>query len=104
MLAGGINGKKMISFFPFRYYAAAIFMFFILLNSAELLNNTQEFLLERILNISHIPAFIANSNLYIGEIPDTSKVTLPTYLQLLFLGFFPIIALTARTNLLIRAR
>lgn len=51
-----------------------------------------------VLSFVGLPGTLSYSNLYLGDFSDASKVTLPSYLQLLFLGFFLIIAMTARTN------
>ena len=90
--------RKAVSYFPVRYHLCAVFVFFLLLNTADLINNTQERMIFEVLTLVGVPTSISNSNLYLGDLVDASKVTLPSYLQLLFLGFFPIIAITARTN------
>lgn len=98
------SAKSILSYFPIRYFAAAVFLFFVLLNSAELINNAQERLVLELLTFFNIPSHLASANLYVGEVPADAKVTLPTYLQLLFMGFFPIMAITARTNFSMRLK
>jgi cellulose synthase/poly-beta-1,6-N-acetylglucosamine synthase-like glycosyltransferase len=90
--------KRILGYFPLRYYAAAFGFFIILLSSVGSIQAVQERALSTMLNFVHIPAFISNSNLFVGQIPDSSKILLPIYAQLLFLGFFPAIALTSRAN------
>ena len=94
--------KKALAYYPVRYYAAAILVFFVLLNSAELINDFQEIMISRMLNFLGVSASISNANLFVGEIPGDSRVILPTYLEMLFLGFFPVVALTARGSLVTR--
>jgi cellulose synthase/poly-beta-1,6-N-acetylglucosamine synthase-like glycosyltransferase len=94
--------KKALAYYPVRYYAAAVLVFFVLLNSAELINDFQEIMISRMLNFLGVSASISNANLFVGEIPGDSRVILPTYLEMLFLGFFPVVALTARGSLVTR--
>lgn len=96
--------KRILGYFPLRYYAAALAIFIVLLSSTDSIGAIEEHALTYVLNFVHIPAFIANGNLFVGQIPDTSKVTLPLYAQLLFLAFFPAVAITSRASMIMRAK
>ncbi|HEY6756265.1 MAG TPA: glycosyltransferase family 2 protein [Nitrososphaera sp.] len=50
------------------------------------------------------PAFVSNGDLFVGENADATEINLPIYVQLLFLMFFPSLALTTRVNFALRAK
>jgi cellulose synthase/poly-beta-1,6-N-acetylglucosamine synthase-like glycosyltransferase len=56
------------------------------------------------LTFLNIPSFMMGGELYIGTTLSPIKTTLPIYLQLLFLIFFPTIAVTSRITFKMRAK
>ena len=100
----GSKFKKILSFFPVRYYAAGLFFAFIFLNTMDSIASAEEYILVNVLNFMHIPSFISNGNLFVGEVPDTTRIAIPMHLQVLFFIFFATIITTARTNFGRRAR
>jgi cellulose synthase/poly-beta-1,6-N-acetylglucosamine synthase-like glycosyltransferase len=98
--------RKIISYFPLRYYGASIFFAFILINSLESIRDTQEYAILYALDGLNIPAFISkNGQLFVGENAEgATKINLPIYVQLLFLMLFPSLAFTARADFTSRAK
>lgn len=98
--------KKIISYFPLRYYAAAIFFAFFLINGIDSIRDAQEYAILSALDALNIPAFMSKGDdLFVGEnTDDATKITLPIYVQLLFLMLFPTLAVTVRANFTSRAK
>jgi cellulose synthase/poly-beta-1,6-N-acetylglucosamine synthase-like glycosyltransferase len=98
--------RKIISYFPLRYYGASIFFAFFLINSVDSIRDVQEDTILSALDALNIPAFISKSGqLFVGEnTTGATKINLPIYVQLLFLIFFPSLAFTARANFTSRAK
>ena len=98
--------RKIISYFPLRYYGASIFFAFVLINSIESIRDAQEYAILSALDGLNIPAFISKSGqLFVGENAEgATKINLPIYVQLLFLMLFPSLAFTARADFTSRAK
>jgi cellulose synthase/poly-beta-1,6-N-acetylglucosamine synthase-like glycosyltransferase len=96
--------KKIILYFPLRYYVISIFIAFILLNNTHAIRGAQESAILSGLEIVGIPAFVSEGGLFVGEDASATRVDLPIYLQLLFLMVFPSLALTVRSSFAYRIR
>jgi cellulose synthase/poly-beta-1,6-N-acetylglucosamine synthase-like glycosyltransferase len=97
--------KRIISYFPIRYYAASIFFAFFLINGIDSIRDAQEYAILSSLDVLNIPAFISeDNNLFVGDNAEAAKINLPLYVQLLFLMFFPSLAFTVRANFTSRAK
>src|SRR5215203_5903124 len=94
------NFKKIISYFPLRYYSASIFFAIFLINGAQSIKDAQEYAIISALHVLNIPAFMSKGDLFVGENSESgsTKIDLPVYVQLLFLMLFPSLAFTVRTN------
>jgi poly-beta-1,6-N-acetyl-D-glucosamine synthase len=90
--------KKIISYFPLRYYCAAIVFAIFLINGVESIKDVQEFAILSALDVLNIPAFMSKGDLFVGENSGATEINLPIFVQLLFLMLFPSLAFTARTN------
>jgi biofilm PGA synthesis N-glycosyltransferase PgaC len=97
--------KRIISYFPIRYYAASIFFAFFLINGIDSIRDTQEYAILSALSVLNIPAFISEGNdLFVGDNVVAAKINLPLYVQLLFLLLFPSLAFTVRANFTSRVK
>jgi cellulose synthase/poly-beta-1,6-N-acetylglucosamine synthase-like glycosyltransferase len=97
--------KRIISYFPIRYYAASIFFAFFLINGIDSIRDTQEYAILSALDVLNIPAFISEGNdLFVGDSVVAAKINLPLYVQLLFLILFPSLAFTVRANFTSRVK
>src|SRR4051794_13663698 len=96
--------RKTISYFSLRYYCASIFFAFILLNGIESIRDAQEYAILAVLKVLGTPAFVSNGELFVGKNAGATEINLPIYVQLLFLMFFPSLALTTRVNFALRAK
>jgi cellulose synthase/poly-beta-1,6-N-acetylglucosamine synthase-like glycosyltransferase len=90
--------KNIISYFPLRYYFAAIIFAIFLINGAESIKDAQKYVILSALDVLNIPAFMSKGDLFVGENSGPAKINLPIYVQLLFLMLFPSLAFTVRTN------
>jgi cellulose synthase/poly-beta-1,6-N-acetylglucosamine synthase-like glycosyltransferase len=90
--------KNIISYFPLRYYSAAIIFAIFLINGAESIKDAQEFAIISTLHVLNIPAFMSRGDLFVSEDSGPTRIDIPIYVQLLFLMLFPSLAFTARTN------
>jgi cellulose synthase/poly-beta-1,6-N-acetylglucosamine synthase-like glycosyltransferase len=96
--------KKIISYFPLRYYCASIVFAILLINGVESIKDAQEYAILSALDVLNIPAFMSKGNLFVGENSGSTKINLPIFVQLLFLMLFPSVAFTARTNFVARMK
>jgi cellulose synthase/poly-beta-1,6-N-acetylglucosamine synthase-like glycosyltransferase len=97
--------KRIISYFPVRYYAASIFFAFFLINGVESIRDAQEYAILSSLYVLNIPAFISEGNdLFVGDNVDAAKIDLPLYVQLLFVMLFPSLVFTVRANFTSRVK
>jgi cellulose synthase/poly-beta-1,6-N-acetylglucosamine synthase-like glycosyltransferase len=99
--------KRIISYFPIRYYATSLLFAIILVNSAHTIAEAEAYVIGKMLYLFQIPSFLSQKSfsLFIGDSDDeVTKLRLPLQLQILFLVFFPTIAATAKTSLMKRMR
>jgi cellulose synthase/poly-beta-1,6-N-acetylglucosamine synthase-like glycosyltransferase len=90
--------RNIVTYFPLRYYCAAIIFAIFLMNGAESIRDAQEYVILSALGGLNIPAFMSKGDLFISENSGPTKVNLPIFVQLLFLMLFPSLAATVRTN------
>ena len=90
--------KNIISYFPLRYYCAAIIFAILLINGAGSIRDAQEYVIFAALDQLNIPAFMSKGDLFVSENSGPTKINLPIFVQLLFLMLFPSLAFTVRTN------
>jgi hypothetical protein len=83
--------KRIISYFPIRYYAISLLFAIILVNSAQSIASAEAFVIGKMLYLFQIPSFLSPEtfSLVIGDSDDeVTKLRLPLQLQILFLVFF----------------
>ena len=97
--------KRLVLFyFPLRYYVCAVLIASIFLANAQFIRTIELQALVNMLSFFNIESFILGGDLFVGTSGSSIKTTLPIYLQLLFLIFFPTIAITSRINFKMRAK
>jgi biofilm PGA synthesis N-glycosyltransferase PgaC len=80
-----------------------------MLSNIELIRSAESNILGELLSFMNLPTYYPEGNIFVdtsnGDNPSSaSRLTLPMYSQILFLVFFPTVALTARINLKMRAK
>lgn len=90
--------KNIVTYFPLRYYCAAIIFAIFLINGAGSIRDAQEYVIFAALDQLNIPAFMSKGDLFVSENSGPTKINLPIFVQLLFLMLFPSLAFTVRTN------
>jgi cellulose synthase/poly-beta-1,6-N-acetylglucosamine synthase-like glycosyltransferase len=96
--------RKAISYFPIRYYAAATLFAWIFMQGSDYIRILEAYPIASMLNFFHIPALVQDGDVYFAQFVHHGKMTIPTFIQTLFLAFFPAVAVAARTNLTRRLR
>jgi cellulose synthase/poly-beta-1,6-N-acetylglucosamine synthase-like glycosyltransferase len=61
-------------------------------------------ILNNMLHFLHIQSFLMGGNLFVGSSASPSKTSLPIFAQIIFLIFFPTLAITSRINFKMRAK
>jgi cellulose synthase/poly-beta-1,6-N-acetylglucosamine synthase-like glycosyltransferase len=92
------------SYYPIRYYIAAFVFSYVFLGNFASVQNLENQILLRMLHFVDISSYHANGNLYVGTARPPPIINPPVYWQLLFLVFFPTVAVTARINFRMRIR
>jgi cellulose synthase/poly-beta-1,6-N-acetylglucosamine synthase-like glycosyltransferase len=121
------SARAVLSYFALRYYLAAIFFSFIFIGIIETVTTFEELILANALQLVHNAAqifvttlgnptisyalqplqtesFIARGGLQVETDAGLITFDLPIIAQMLFLVFFPTIAVTARINMKMRLR
>ena len=96
--------KAILTYFPLRYYLAAMFFSFIFLTQIETIITFEEAVTHNALELFNIASYTSPAGLYVIIIDEWASFPLSGVAQLLFLIFFPTMAITSRTNFKIRAR
>lgn len=99
-----VSLKRLASYYPIRYYACSTFLAYILFVNFATIQTVEEQILFNMFKFFSIPSFYSEGVLFVGNVASSYKVTLAIYTQLLFLTFFPTIAITARTSIEKRVR
>jgi cellulose synthase/poly-beta-1,6-N-acetylglucosamine synthase-like glycosyltransferase len=96
--------KAILTYFPLRYYLAAIFFSFIFLTQIETITTFEEAVTHDALELFNISSYPSPAGLFVNIADEWVSFPLSGVAQLLFLIFFPTMAITSRTNVKIRAR
>lgn len=91
--------KGLATYFPIRYYACSIVLAYVLFVNFETIQTVEEQILYSMFKFFSIPSFYLEGSLFVGDVASSYKISLAIYTQLLFLTFFPTIAITARTSI-----
>lgn len=94
--------QTILSFFPLRYYLLVIFFSFILLSQIETITAFEQAITHSALELLYIDSYLSAEGLYVRTIDGWTNFHPSVVAQLLFLIFFPTMAITSRTNLKIR--
>jgi cellulose synthase/poly-beta-1,6-N-acetylglucosamine synthase-like glycosyltransferase len=98
-----IRGTKVVSrillYYPIRYIACATLFAYIGLSNIRFIEQIQIQILAKMLEFVHISSFQIGGFFFVGNIASASEIVLPLYTEVLFLIFFPTLAITARINL-----
>jgi cellulose synthase/poly-beta-1,6-N-acetylglucosamine synthase-like glycosyltransferase len=90
---------KWISFFPFRYYLCAFVIAYLSLRYIQNIISFQEQILQSIFYFFNISHTFVDGTMYAQILGSNIPVSIPIYPQLIFLIFFPTIALVSRISL-----
>ncbi len=98
--------KTILLSYPLRYYICAFLVAFVLLSNVHYVKAIDNTALVSMLTFFGVDAEAKNNNqrLVVHHDGTTTNVIMPTYIQIIFLIFFPTIAFTARTSLKIRLK
>ncbi len=90
---------KWASLFPFRYYVCAFVIAYLSLRYLEHLISIEEQMLQSIFHFFNITITFVNGVPYADILGSQIAVNIPIYPQLIFLIFFPTIAIASRINI-----
>src|SRR5229473_106518 len=90
--------KKTILYFPTRFFICGFFFAYILLNNMYL-QTTENQILFNLLQFFQIPSFINNQSLFVGNIYSPTDLSPPVKTHILFLIFFPSLAIATSASL-----
>ncbi|MDQ3872800.1 MAG: glycosyltransferase [Thermoproteota archaeon] len=90
---------KWASFVPFRYYLCGFIIAYLALRYLQNLILLEEQMLKGVLQFFSIPYTFNDGTLYAQILGSHVPVSIPVYPQLIFLIFFPTIAIVSRINL-----
>ena len=82
----------------------ALFFAHILQSNIDLIRTIEFQILTHMLQFFQIPSFYRLDFLFVGSIGAPARLTIPAHTQTLILLFFPVIAVTSRTNLMRRIK
>jgi cellulose synthase/poly-beta-1,6-N-acetylglucosamine synthase-like glycosyltransferase len=93
-------------YYPLRYYVCAFVVAFVLLSNVEYIKAIDNITINSMLNLFGILSEVSPNyqRLLVHGDEGVTSVILPAHIQILFLMFFPTIALTARTSMKIRLK
>src|SRR5712692_9232827 len=94
--------KRIILYFPVRFILCGFFFAYIFLNNFQI-QTIENQLLVSFLQFFQIPAYVDN-NIVIGSPYNSVEFLPPTHTQILFLIFFPALALSTRATLEARVK
>src|SRR5919202_1006839 len=90
---------KWASFFPFRYYLCRFIIAYFALRYIQNIISLEEQILQRLFHFFTITSTFNDGVLYAQVLGSHIPVSIPIYPQLIFLIFFPTIAMVSRINL-----
>jgi cellulose synthase/poly-beta-1,6-N-acetylglucosamine synthase-like glycosyltransferase len=91
--------KWILLYYPIRYIACAALFAYIGLSNIQFIQAVQIQTLSKMLEFVHISTFQIGGFFYVGNIASASEIVMPFYTEILFLIFFPTLAVTARISL-----
>jgi hypothetical protein len=94
-----LAASKWASLFPFRYYVCAFVIAYLSLRYLEHLISVEEQMLQSIFHFFNITFTFVNGVPYAEILGSHIEVNVPIYPQLIFLIFFPTIAIASRINI-----
>ncbi len=89
---------RWFSFFPLRYYLCGFVIAYLSLSYLPYLIDAEEEALHRIFQFFGIKSFFVYGQLHANFLDSTATIVPPIYAQLIFMIFFPTIAIAARIN------
>ncbi len=89
---------KWASFFPFRYYLCGFVIAYLSVRYIHDLISVEEQILQNMFHFFNITTTFVDGALYAQILGSHTAVSLPIYPQLIFLVFFPTIAIASRIN------
>jgi cellulose synthase/poly-beta-1,6-N-acetylglucosamine synthase-like glycosyltransferase len=90
---------KWAAFFPFRYYLCAFVLAYLSLRYMQHIISIEEHMLQSIFHFFSITYTHVDGVLYAEILGSSTAVSFPIYPQLIFLVFFPTIAIVSRINI-----
>jgi cellulose synthase/poly-beta-1,6-N-acetylglucosamine synthase-like glycosyltransferase len=94
--------KWLLFYFPVRYILCATIIAYIALSNIDFIKMIEFEAISHMLSYFNIPSIYFHGRFSVGNIRN--EITPPIYTQMLFLIFFPVIAITCRINLKIRSK
>jgi cellulose synthase/poly-beta-1,6-N-acetylglucosamine synthase-like glycosyltransferase len=95
--------QAILTYFPLRYYLVAMFFSFIFLSQIETITAFEEAVTHNALELLNIDSYLSSKGLYVRTTNEWTSFPFSVVAQLLFIIFFPTIAITSRTNFKILA-
>ena len=90
---------KWLSFFPFRYYLCAFVLSYLSLRYIQQIMSAEQQILQNMFDFFSITYIFRDGALYAQILGSNNAVSIPIYPQLIFLIFFPTIAIASRINI-----
>jgi cellulose synthase/poly-beta-1,6-N-acetylglucosamine synthase-like glycosyltransferase len=90
---------KWLSFFPFRYYLCAFILSYLSLRYIQQIMSAEQQILQNMFDFFSITYIFRDGALYAQILGSNNAVSIPIYPQLIFLIFFPTIAIASRINI-----
>ena len=94
--------KWLLSYFPIRYILCATIIAYIAISNIEFIKMIEFEVISHLLGYFNIPSIYFKGRFSVGSIRN--EISPPIYTQLLFLIFFPVIAITCRINFIMRLK
>jgi cellulose synthase/poly-beta-1,6-N-acetylglucosamine synthase-like glycosyltransferase len=93
------SALRWMSLFPFRYYLCAFVIAYFSVRNIHDLISLEEQILQSMFHFFNITTTFIDGALYAQILGSYTAVSLPIYPQLIFLAFFPTIAIASRINI-----
>ena len=90
--------QAILTYFPLRYYLVAMFFSFIFLSQIDTITALEEQVTHSALKFLNIDSYLSSKGLYVRTTNEWTSFPFSVVAQLLFIIFFPTIAITSRTN------
>jgi cellulose synthase/poly-beta-1,6-N-acetylglucosamine synthase-like glycosyltransferase len=90
---------KWLSYYPVRYYLCAFLISYFSLSYLQAFTAVEEEILHGIFKLLNMTSFFVYGELHVNFLGSDIPVVVPVYAQLIFLIFFPTMAITSRINI-----